>query len=491
MPRVLVGIALLQFGMLVVGLVRGKTLSLIFGPDGLGLVGAYDQLVIVLTQLGAMGLPFAAMKVMSASTMSGRSAFNDTFSRFLAIMAGLSIAATVTASLVTFAWPFAFGQGLGKDPILLRLAVLGIGPLMMTVFIAQTLAASQAPAEAALFGLASATFLTTAAIAGSLFNGLHGLYSATAFAGYGCVALALMYLKLRRGLRLWPRRAAESLLRSSGGSVLKTAFSIFCVLVGMSGCLLGARLIVLSELGETPAGLLQSALAIALSVGSVVAAIISIQLAPSLNRNIPVATKLTTAGDGLGYVALLLCLGGIPLMLFPQSTLHILYSRGFVGAATTLILCLLWQVVYQVLTIFQHLMIGLGASLSSAAYLIAGFVVSVSAIKLLIPSLDLIAAPVGLLCGALASLFLHAFHLWRAHRFHASRAPYIRVLVIGTVAIVSAFILALPSEFTFEGRLMRLALTGIAVLVAIFVGDRSERKQLVETFFGTKKARLL
>lgn len=491
MPRVLVGIALLQFGMLVVGLVRGKTLSLIFGPDGLGLVGAYDQLVIVLTQLGAVGLPFAAMKVMSASTMSGRSVFNDTFSRFLVIMAGLSISATVAAIIVTFAWPFAFGQALGRDLFLLRLAVLGIGPLMMTVFIAQTLAASQAPAEAALFGLVSATFLTTAAIAGSLFNGLHGLYSATAFAGYGCVGSALIYLKLRRGLRLWPRRAAGTRLGSSGDSVLKTAFSIFCVLVGMSGCLLGARLIVLSELGETPAGLLQSALAIALSVGSVVAAIINIQLAPSLNRNIPVATKLTTAGDALGYVALLLCLGSIPLMLFPQSTLHILYSQGFVGAATTLILCLLWQVVYQMLTIFQQLMIGLGASLSSAAYLITGFVVSLSAIELLIPSLDLIAAPLGLLCGALTSLVLHAFHLWRAHRFHVARAPYIRVLVIGTVAIVSAFVLALPSEFTLEGRLTRLALTVIAVLSAVFSGHRNEHKQLFEALFRTKRARRL
>lgn len=491
MPRVIFGIALLQFGMLVVGLVRGKTLSLLFGPDGLGLLGAYDQLIVVLTQLGALGLPFAAMTVMSAATTSGRSAFNATFSRFLAIMTVLAIATTVTALVISFAWPLAFGQGLGKDLVLLRLAVLGIGPLMMTVFIAQTLVASQAPAEAALFGFVSATLLTGAAIAGSLINGLHGLYTATAFAGYGFVAAALIYLKLSRGLRLWPRRAAGSLLRCSGDPVVKTAFSIFCVLVGMSGSLLGARLLVLSELGETPAGLLQSALAITFSVGSVVAAIIGIQLAPSINRNIPVVTKLNMTGDALGYVTLLLCLGAIPIMLFPQSTLHLLYSRGFVGAATTLILCLFWQVVYQVLTIFQQLMISLGASLSSAAYLVTGFVASVVAIKLLIPSLGLIAAPLGLLCGASASLVFHAFHLWRAHRFHVARAPCIRVLVIGTVAVVSAFVLSLPSEFTVAGSLMRLALAVIAVLAAIFAGDRSERKSMMVSLFRTKSTNLL
>lgn len=470
---------MLQFGILAVGLVRGKTLALIFGPDGLGLLGAYDQLVVVLTQLGALGLPFAAMKAMSAASTSGASAFNAAFSRFLVVMAALATAATVVTLLVTFAWPSAFGPELARDPVLLRLAALGIFPLMMTIFIAQTLVASQVPAEAAMFALLSAAVMAVAAISGALLDGLAGVYAATALAGYGFVAVALLHLKRKRGLRLRPSTTAASLLRASGGTVLKTAFAIFCVLVGMSGSLLGTRLIVLSELGTTPAGLLQSALATALSVGSVVAAIIYMQLAPSLSRDIPVAAKFDMTGEALGYVTLLLCLGAIPIMLFPQSTLHILYSRGFAGAATTLILCVLWQAVYQVLTVFQQLMIGLEASLVSAAYLIAGFIAGVLAVKLLVPPLGLIAAPLGLLFGACLSVAFHVIHLWVAHRFRPPTAPCIRLMVIGTVAAVSALGMAAESEFTRQGCLVRLALAVVAILGALFAGNPSERKLIV------------
>ncbi|PYJ53122.1 MAG: hypothetical protein DME82_14785, partial [Verrucomicrobia bacterium] len=73
----------------------------------------------------------------------------------------------------------------------------------------------------------------------------------------------------------------------------------------------------------------------------------------------PVETKVQSVDKFLPRLVLLYCLGALPVLLFPELTLRILFSGRFIDAVGILRILLVWQCLFQVASIYQQLLIGL------------------------------------------------------------------------------------------------------------------------------------
>ena len=102
----MIAVGALQFFILLVALLRSKALAVIAGPEGVGVIGIIDQIIITVAQFGALGLPFAAMKFMSAAHGVSDDAYRDSFAAFGRILLALAATATVIGgAFILFASP--------------------------------------------------------------------------------------------------------------------------------------------------------------------------------------------------------------------------------------------------------------------------------------------------------------------------------------------------------------------------------------------------
>jgi O-antigen/teichoic acid export membrane protein len=139
------------------------------------------------------------------------------------------------------------------------------------------------------------------------------------------------------------------------------------------------RFFVFDALGPAGAGLLQALLSIALTVGAVMTPMSGLYLAPLLNRQMPVSTKLDHANDFAAKIAPLFLLGGVGVALFPGLALTVLFSHRFAGAAGVLFLFVVWQCLHHLVNVYLQLLIGLDdvrfyALLNCVAYVGAALV---------------------------------------------------------------------------------------------------------------------
>jgi hypothetical protein len=310
-----------------------------------------------LTQFGALGLPYTALKFMSAAHSRSPEAFRGAYAAYMRTMIVLALATAGGVFVLFSLRPGMFGAEAARYSNEIRFALLGVAPIMVTFLLAQTFAAAQKPVQAALFNLASAGGLAVAGIGGLIMTNLAGLYVATATTGFVIAAAAIAYLQKSEGLSLFSAGASIRSEMTKDSNVLNTALSVYVTLVGYAACLLVVRYALFDTVGEAATGLLQSALAAALSFGAVIAAMVNLSLAPALNRDGRDADKIGTANVFAGKILLLLFLGAVPVALFPRTVLTLLYTSEFAPAAAALTLCIVWQCFHQIMAVYQQLLI--------------------------------------------------------------------------------------------------------------------------------------
>ncbi len=138
----------------------------------------------------------------------------------------------------------------------------------------------------------------------------------------------------------------------------------------------------------------------ALSVGSILATLNSLYLAPSLNRIAPPQEKFDRAAKFSSRIVLYMALGGIPVALFPGLALSVLYTTAFVGAGSALVLCLIWQLLFQLNTTYAQLLIGIDRPLTSTLATLLSLPVGAAVVFLLAERWGELAAPVALIVAA-------------------------------------------------------------------------------------------
>ena len=401
----MIAIGLIQVAILLFSLLRAKGLAVMMGPEGVGVIGTMDQLIVTITQVAAFGIPIAAMKFMSAAHSTSQEAFRDCYAAFVRIIIGLALCVTALGIGVLIFAPNLL-SALSDHKAVLVAALLSVPPMMLTILVAHTLAAAQMARAAAIYNFCFVSGVAVSGLTGAWLGGLEGFYYGAAAAGATIVLCGMAWLWRRLGLSVLRRGVSIRRQLTLRPKVFSTALTASISLVSLSATMLLIRYVVIGRLGEEQTGYLQAALSLALSVGSVLATINALQLAPSMNRSQPNTQRFQRAADFANRVALLMVAGAVPLALMPGLGLTILFTSEFIPAATALILCLIWQVNSQFRVTCLQLLIGTDHPLSGALAGVLALGVTTGMVSVLIGPLGILAAPVALIVGDIVAIAL-------------------------------------------------------------------------------------
>jgi O-antigen/teichoic acid export membrane protein len=478
MRKTLVAIGVMQVLILIVGLARAKGLSILLGPSGMGVASTVDQLVLVITQLSALGLPFTALKFMSAAHGESQEKFRRTNAAFMRVVLALAIATVAASILVFYAYPALIGADMARYNVQVLIALIGIVPATMIVMFVNTLASAQNSAGAALFNLASVAALAAAAVIGAKLGGVTGLYVAAGAVGVVGVVGAFAFFRARLGLSLFA--SGVPLIReiAHGGPIVTTALWVYCAMLSYAVCLFVVRYAVFSGLGEAPAGLMQASISISLSVGSIVAAMSNLHLIPTLNRAGQVTEKVKAANDFAAKVALFLLFGALPVVLFPRLIITILYTNAFGAAAGTLALFVSWQCLSQLMNVYQQLLIGLDQVRYMALAATAGFAASGAVAVPLVDRAGIYGAPIALFVGTLLAMGLIVGRLVIALGISVPGGLVLRIAFVTGVLAGARVLFGAETEATLAGAFWRVGYAVCAFGAVWLFLDARERSSV-------------
>ncbi len=399
----MIAIGFIQVAILLVSLVRSKGLAILMGPEGVGVIGAMDQFIVTVTQVAAFGVPIAAMKFMSAAHSVGDDAFRDSFAAFVRVILVLAILAIFLGIGLHEIMHDLVSHTRLQDLVLLS-ALLNVPPMMLTILIAHTLAAAQSGRGAAVYNLCFLAAAALSGLTGAWLGGIPGFYFGAALTGFAVVASGLAWLRWRLGLSILREGVSIRRQITLRPKFFGTALTASISLVSFAVSMLLVRYIVLARMGEESTGYLQAALALALSLGSVLGAINALLLAPAMNREQPNAERFQRASDFVNRVVLLAMAGAVPLALLPGLGLTILFTSEFVPAGMAVVLCLIWQLAHQFRISLLQLLIGADHPLSGAFAVVCGLGVTLGVTFALVAEVGILAAPIGLILGDIVAI---------------------------------------------------------------------------------------
>lgn len=482
MTRLLLSIGVVHVLTMLVSLARAKTLSVLLGPADFGVVSTVDQAVLSVVQLGALSLPFTAMKYMSQGHSEGPEQFERAFVAFLRTLAGLSLVAVAVVAGLLWWHPGLFGADLAPFQPLFLLGLLGVPAAMLHIHYVNTWAAAQRGAASAWLNFAVGLTLAASAIAGFLWLGIPGLLGGSVVGG--AVASLVSLRHLTRALRLRLTLPAAGILRElrRDPRIISISLMLYAAMSAYSLTMLATRYHVFGQLGAESAGFLQAHLGIALAVGSVITPLNGLFFAPLVNRRIPVAEKAEAADRFAGTVTLVLLVGGLVVTLFPSLALTVLYSPEFAVGAPWLFWFVIWQSLYQLTNIYLQLLIGLDDVRFFTVLTLVGYGVSALLFGPLITRFGIGGAALALSAAMVVSGVGAAVRLRR--RFAASIAPTVLLRGIALLILLAgAGLLFTPTgERTVAGVALRAAYAAGSLVLAWLTLPRSERLALLATF---------
>ena len=347
----------------VVGLVftmaRAKVFALLLGPAGFGVVATIDQLVVSAQHFSNLSLPFTALKYLSRSHSVSEEEFRKSYAAFLKAITILAVVATAVLVPTLPALLASLDPQLVKYRGPVSIALLGIPSIMLLVFFVHVLAAQGRTLQSALLALLSSVVVLASGWVGCVLGGIQGIYLATVPASTALIAAMAVFasVKMRLPWNCKPMQQSKGL--RANAEIVDTAVSTYIAVGSYSALLLLARYVSITHLSEEAAGLLQASLAVALSLGGILLPSNTLYLAPYLNRSIPGTEKIAAANRFLPRLLFLYCLGALPVLLFPEFVLRLLFSGRFTPAAAMLPWFVVWQCLYQVSHVYQQLLIGL------------------------------------------------------------------------------------------------------------------------------------
>jgi len=435
---------------------------MLLGPEGVGVVGVVDQVVLVVMHLSALSLPQSSLTFLSRSYGRGPAAFEQTYASFLAVISMMTVASTTCAIVMVTAGSSWLGENLlGYQPLLI-LGLLSVPAIVMSAFGASVLAAVQQARQAALVTATSAAMLFLAAAVGLSVGGLVGLYWASLVAAIVVAGAILAYLHSSLQLPLfdWRTRLAAEL--RSHPDLLFFCISYFVVAAAYPVARLIARHTVLGQFGEAEAGRLQAVVALMVGFGTALRSINSQLLLPIVSAHGDTVRKFNDTIDVQRRLAVTLTLMAVPLILFPQWFLTILYSNAFTAASPYLHLFILAELIQILSGTYLVLMLGLGDMRAWALVYFLGYV-----------SLGVMSWALGIRHGILgvavaaivASLVMFGLALWRLRSRHGFRLPG---GLLGLMVFVVATVLAAGSASArYNGNATALLLKTAALLIVV------------------------
>ena len=399
MLKIILTIGAFQALAIVISFFRTKLVAVLAGPEGVGIISTIDQVVQAASYFSALSLPFASVRYLSKAHSRGFESFKQTYSNFLKALLILSLTGTTVAAGVVFFRPQMLGPEAVKYKVLLGIALLSLPTMILSGFFMQTLAAAQKPKLSSVLTLITGATLAAAGVIGIAVGGITGLYAGTGLVGIVLTVSTLVYLQKALNLPLYNRAASfyDELKRSP--DIIPFAFMVYLGALASSLSLLVVRYVTLTNYGEESAGFLQAAIALSLALGMILNPANGLYLTPIMNRDIAKEEKIKAAVEFEKRLAIILALAAMPIVLFPDLMINILFSSEFIVVAQYVFLFIAAQCILQIAGVHQALLIGFDDLKAFSLFTCAGHVSLGLIAWLLIPTLGILGAGIAFLAA--------------------------------------------------------------------------------------------
>jgi O-antigen/teichoic acid export membrane protein len=194
-----------------------------------------------------------------------------------------------------------------------------------------------------------------------------------------------------------------------------------------------------------------------------------------VNRTTPVAEKSRAANDFASRMLVLLLLGAMPVVLFPGILLRMLFSPAFISAAAVLWLFVLWQCVFQLVYVYQQLLVGLDDVVFAAGISVVGFATAIVLAAPLVGRFGLRGVALALAGGMVFTGTGILARLSRRHQCRMSSRVMLRFAgVIGAV-VAAGLLFAGRPEYGVGVLWPRLCYAVVLLVLTWTALDREER----------------
>jgi len=478
MLRTIFSIGFAQGIGLLVNTARAKIFAVLLGPAGFGVVATIDQLILSVSQFSNLSLPFTAMKFLSRQHSLGEEQFRRSYATFLQVITSLSLLATCVAVILIPGNLAKFDPQLAKYRQPVFVALLAVPATMLLFFLANVMAARQKAVQSVLLTVLSSLVLMLFGAIGCWLGGIVGIYLISVPAFTVLILGIVIFARLKLNWPLFDQPLALGSKLKGNRAIIETAASAYIAVCSYSAMLLLARYESISYLSEEAAGLLQAGLATSLALGAVLTPTNTLYFAPHVNRAIPATEKIEAVGNFLPRLIFVFCLGALPVLLFPELVLRVLFSNRFAPAVAILYWLILWQYLYQICQTYQQLLIGLDDMRACGIINAAGNLAAMALCIWWIHSFGLRGVAGAFLVGALIIGLVSVLRLRSKHGLSILKSiPPIAGLVLLGFLVVGA-LGRLTAEMTVFGIATRLA-TAIVFLASLwFALPRSLRNDL-------------
>lgn len=424
-----------QMFTLIVNVVRTKLLAVLLGPAGVGVTSVIDQITQLVLQVSALSLPFASVKFLARAHSRGTEAFRRTYSGLLGVVLALTAGGAVLTLLVLGGRPERLMPSLASYAPFLLPALLGVPAMALHGFFIQVLAAVRQPRGSAILTSIIAVGLTVAAYVGISLDGIQGLYWAGLASNYLVVGGVLYVLSRTFDLKPVPGVPRVSSLLEDNRDLFAFTLISYTTAATLPLSHSVVRYAVLSSLGERAAGLLQAALLLSLALGRLLNPMNSLYLTPMVNREMPAEEKLRAAWQFQGTLVMVLAVTAMPLLLFTNELLRLLFSASFVEIGSIAYLFVIAQGIALLAGVHQALLIGLD-DLKAYGVLVGSAQLSLGVLAwVLVPSYGLLGVAISFLIENAAVFGLTLARLSWTHGF----APPARLLAFMGAALLVLF----------------------------------------------------
>ncbi len=451
-------------------LIRSKVIAVKLGPGGVGAISLIDQVAGLVAQVCTFSLPFAAVKFLSAAHSENQRDFARLYAAFVRVLLLVSLAGMAAGVALLYGWPAVLGRDLSQYAGIALLALLAIPATNLFSLLTNAMAAARRIHASALYGVYNAAALAVLCTAGVLLAGLRGYYIGNFLALTGLVVGGLIYLYRREKLSIAAERLSLWRELRRYPKVISFAASLYLISFTLPVVYLIARYAVLNAQGLEAAGLLQSAMALSLALTLVMRQSNMLFLTPAMNRVGAAEEKFHKAAEYLRAFSLVIAMVALPLVLFPDWWLPLLYSRRFLAATPYVYLFVLAQSIQLLAGVNLAVLVGLDHIATQVWVTLCGLAGLATLAWVLVPHYGIAGVALAILFGGILVFTLSAWRLWAMHRFAMHRAMgWLPVGMASLVGVCGAAAVWFPSNtpgsILVKGAIcLLLGLVGIKIL---------------------------
>jgi O-antigen/teichoic acid export membrane protein len=443
--QAIVSLGAIQVLAMLAGIARVKVLAVLLGPSGVGIAGVIDTVVSLVVQVGSLSIPFAALKFISRAHPrpgSDVSRLHLAFTKALTISTCLAAGVAMTIAHVR---PGLLGDGLSAHEPAVMAAIAGVPAIALGTMLKNVLAALGGHRESALVGLVAAVSLVAASYAGVRTAGLPGLFVGNLAVAVFTIVITQLYLGRRFKLPAFSLRVRALDAFKAEREFFRFAGSMYVLAMTSPLTYLVSRSFVLDRDGAAAAGFLFAGYNVGLSVRTVLNQANGLYLTPLVNRASPVVQRARASAEYMRILLVLFVLAALPLALFPQQVVAVLYQAKFAPAASLIGVFILAEGALLIAGVYQTLLIGLDDTFGFLGCTVSGHLTTLALTAPLAARWGPLGVGLSFVCGNGIILVASTVLLVTRHRLRETLAPMFVVgLGVLSIALCAAGVVAFP-----------------------------------------------